>query len=68
MHVQQNTKFRDKNLKIMYDKQLTNSMEQVLLEKLRVPQLVKKFCAFYGTRRFVTAFTRATVCPYPELH
>ena len=32
---------------------------RVLLEKLTVPQLVKKFPAFYGTRRFITAFTSA---------
>jgi hypothetical protein len=30
-----------------------------LLEKLTVSQLVKKFPAFYGTQRFITAFTRA---------
>jgi hypothetical protein len=30
-----------------------------LLEKLTVPQLVKKFPAFYGTQRFITAFTTA---------
>jgi hypothetical protein len=30
-----------------------------LLEKLTVSQLVKKFHAFYGTRRFITAFTSA---------
>jgi hypothetical protein len=30
-----------------------------LFEKLTVSQLVKKFSAFYGTRRFMTAFTRA---------
>ena len=29
----------------------------VLLEKLPISQLVKKFLAFYGTRGFVTAFT-----------
>jgi hypothetical protein len=29
------------------------------LEKLTVPQLVKKLPAFYGTRRFITAFTTA---------
>ena len=29
----------------------------VLLMKLSVPQLVKKFPAFYGTRTFITAFT-----------
>ena len=36
---------------------LTYSMEQVLLEKLASLQLVKKFPAFYGTRRFLTALT-----------
>jgi hypothetical protein len=30
-----------------------------LNEKLAVCQLVKKFPAFYGTRKFITAFTRA---------
>jgi hypothetical protein len=30
-----------------------------LLEKLTVSQLVKKFPAFYGTRRIITSFTRA---------
>ena len=30
-----------------------------VLEKLTGPQLVKKFPAFYGTRRFITAFTTA---------
>jgi hypothetical protein len=32
---------------------------RVLPEKLTGPQLLKKFCAFYGTRRFITIFTRA---------
>ena len=32
---------------------------RVLLEKLTDLQLVKKFPAFYGTRRFITAFTSA---------
>jgi hypothetical protein len=30
-----------------------------LPEKLTGPQLLRKFLAFYGTRRFITAFTRA---------
>jgi N-acetyl-gamma-glutamylphosphate reductase len=30
-----------------------------LLEELTGSQLVKKFPAFYGTQRFITAFTRA---------
>jgi len=33
------------------------SWSRVLLEKLTGSQLVKKFPAFYGTRRFITAFT-----------
>ena len=32
---------------------------RVLLEKLTGFQLVKKFPAFYGTRRFITALTSA---------
>jgi hypothetical protein len=32
---------------------------RVLLEKLTGLQLVKKFPAFYGTRKFITAFTNA---------
>jgi hypothetical protein len=28
---------------------------------------VKKFPAFYGTRRFITAFTTARHCPYPKI-
>ena len=32
---------------------------RVLLEKLTGFQLVKKFPAFYGARRFITAFTSA---------
>ena len=31
----------------------------VFLEKLTIPQLVKKSPAFYGIRRFITAFTSA---------
>jgi len=32
---------------------------RILLEKLPGPQLVNKFPAFYGTRRFITVFTSA---------
>ena len=38
---------------------LLTSRSRALLEKLTVSQLVKKFPAFYGTRRFITAFTSA---------
>jgi len=35
----------------------------VFLEKLTGLQLVKKFPAFYGTRKFITAFTSARHLP-----
>jgi len=38
----------------------------VILEKLNLPQRVKKFSVFYGTRRFISIFTRARDCPCPE--
>ena len=37
---------------------ILTSWNTVLLEKLIGPQLVKKFPAMYGTRRFITEFTR----------
>ena len=40
-------------------KYLLTPWSRFLLEKLTVSQLVKKFPAFHGTRRFITAFTRA---------
>jgi hypothetical protein len=38
---------------------LLTPCSRVLLEKLTGLQLVKKFPAFYGTRRFITALTSA---------
>ena len=38
---------------------LLTPWSRVLLEKLTDSQLVKKFPAFYGTQRFITAFTSA---------
>jgi hypothetical protein len=38
---------------------LISPYSRILLEKLTLLQLVKKFPAFYGTRRFITAFTIA---------
>jgi hypothetical protein len=38
---------------------LLTAWNRILLEKLTIPQLVKKFPTFYGTQRFITAFTRA---------
>ena len=41
-------------------------MEQSPSWKLTSSQLVNTFSIFYGTRRFITAFTSAATCPYPE--
>jgi len=38
---------------------LLTPWSRVLLEKLTGSQLVKKFPAFYGTRKFITAFPSA---------
>jgi len=38
---------------------------RVLLEKLIGSLVVKKFPALSVTRRFITAFTGAAICPYP---
>jgi hypothetical protein len=38
---------------------VTYLLHGFLPEKLKRPELLKKFPAFYGTRRFITAFTRA---------
>jgi hypothetical protein len=43
-------------IKITY---LLTPWSRVLPEKLKRPKLLKKFPAFYRTRRFITAFTRA---------
>ena len=47
---------------------LTYSKEHSPFEKLICSQPIKKFPAFYGTPRFVTAFTGAHTCPYPKPH
>ena len=47
---------------------LRTPWNKVLLENLIGSQLVNKFPAFYGTLRFITAFTSARHLPYPELH
>jgi hypothetical protein len=47
--------------KLISNKIIINSLTpcSTVLEKLTVPQLVKKFLAFYGTRGFITTFTTA---------
>ena len=46
-------------IKVSEDYLLLTLRSRVLLEKLTSFQLVKKFPAFYGTLRFITAFTSA---------
>jgi hypothetical protein len=41
-------------------------MELSLLEKPPIRQPLKNFLVFYGTRRFITVFTRALQWFYPE--
>ena len=38
----------------------------VRFEKIKIPQLIKKFRAFYGTRRFIPAFTIAAKSSHPQ--
>jgi hypothetical protein len=45
---------------------VTNSKEQVLLEKLILAQLVKKFPAFYGTQNFITVLQKPATGSYSE--
>jgi len=47
------------HLHYAYMTYLLTPWSRVLLEELTDSQLVKKFLAFYGTRRFITAFTSA---------
>jgi len=44
--------------------QLTNTLtpRNTVLQKLTVPQLVKKFPTFYEAQGFVTVFTKADHC------
>jgi len=41
---------------------------RAVLEKLTVPQLVKKLPAFYGTRSFVTVFTGVLVAILSQMN
>ena len=50
---------RHKQLLDVLKEETTNSMGRTFLEKLKGYQLVKKFQVVYGTRKFITAFTRA---------
>jgi hypothetical protein len=54
-----NCKSVDEQVKNAFTFLLTYSRSWALLEKLPIVQLLKNFPAFYGTRRFITVFTRA---------
>ena len=41
---------------------------KILVEKLTVAQLVKKFPPLYDTRSFITVFTKTNTGWYPESH
>jgi len=47
------------DIHLVYEFYLLTPWNKVLLEKLTSSRLVKKFLAFYGTQRFIIAFTRA---------
>jgi hypothetical protein len=51
------TETGDKDIPQSVYLKIPSSWSRVLLEKLTVTQLFKKFPAFYGTRRFLTMFT-----------
>lgn len=46
-------------LKDQYRAYRNKFMQQILLKKQIVPQLINKFSAFYGARSFITEFTTA---------
>ena len=41
-------------------------MQQVFLDKLTAPNMVKKMPAFYETRNVITVTTNPVACPYSE--
>jgi hypothetical protein len=57
------TYFRSKNyatrIYVILTQYLLTPWSRVLPEKLKCPELLKKFPAFYGTRRFITVHKRA---------
>jgi hypothetical protein len=52
-----NTQWRKLHNVELHDLYLLTPRSRVLLEKLTGSQLLKKFPAFYETRRFIIAFT-----------
>jgi hypothetical protein len=48
---------KDEKREKLLKSKLTHSWSRALLEKPPIVQLLENFPAFYGTRRFITAFT-----------
>jgi len=46
---------------IQNSRKLTNLIEEIVLEKMTVAQLVKNSPSLYGTRKFVTVLTSARI-------
>jgi hypothetical protein len=51
---------------MIFSKSLTIGAERALLEKLTVPELVKKFDAVYGPENSLPRSQQPATCPYPE--
>jgi hypothetical protein len=49
-----------------YSKEPATISYTELIEELIVSNLVKKLLIFYGTRRFISVFTKARYAPYSE--
>ena len=54
------------NVQVSLTDRLLTARIGVHLDKLTIPQLVKKFPALYGTRIFITVFTTAPPRPAPR--
>jgi hypothetical protein len=53
----------------LLNNELCNSItpwSKLLPEMVTVPQIVEKFPAFYGSRKFITAFKVPVTCSYPK--
>jgi hypothetical protein len=55
----ENARSGQKNKLNRAEEENLSPQSRAILEKLIVPQLVKKFSLFYRTERFITAFTVA---------
>jgi hypothetical protein len=49
-------------------KKTPTAWSRILIKRLILPQLVKKYPAFYGTRRSLPCSKQPTISFYPESH